>query len=164
MESTIGAFEEETYAYHVILGLAIGYPIAMILVGGLQFGIYLLYNRSQHPFNILVKDFKPAMKTESQNGQNIELKPVLPKKPTFSEEPNESPESEPLIEVHETTPDEQISSKSMSLEVPEASEPSQVPEVPEMDKLSISEELVGDQDMPKSLPSEDPDIPKAPEV
>ena len=149
MESTIGALEEETYAYHVILGLAIGYPIAMVLLGGIQFGTYLIYNRSQHPFKVLVENYKPAKKTTQ--GQEIELKPVLPKKPTETEEPNnpnepnEPLESEALLQVHETTSEEQTQSKSLPPETPKVQDPSEVPEVSELD--TISKEVNGEQEM-----------------
>ena len=64
LERTIEPFPQETYAYWQCLIFAIGSPIVMIIATLLQFSTYLLYNRSFHPFYILVKGFKAPQAME----------------------------------------------------------------------------------------------------
>ena len=58
LERTIGAFDEETFAYGLTLGLAIGFPIGLVVITVVKHLIYLLYNNSFHPFYDLVKDYQ----------------------------------------------------------------------------------------------------------
>ena len=55
---SIGPFDEEIFAYGLALGLAIGFPLALILVSVGNYYIYRMYNRSYHPFHVLVEDYQ----------------------------------------------------------------------------------------------------------
>ena len=67
LEATIGPFEEETYAYQVIFGLAIGYPIVLVIFTFIQYHLYLLYNQSQHPFKVLTQNKDTIIKEQKKN-------------------------------------------------------------------------------------------------
>ena len=72
---SIGAYPEETYAYILILALACVYPVVLIVATYLQYAVYCWYNRSQHPFKILVENFKGdenEMEMNSLNGYEQE--------------------------------------------------------------------------------------------
>ena len=62
LEHTIGAFEQETFAYGLTLGLAIGFPIGLVVITVAKHVIYLLYNNTFHPFYDLVKDYQKRKK------------------------------------------------------------------------------------------------------
>ena len=75
LEKSIGAYPEETYAYIKILVLACVYPVVLIITTYLQYVVYCWYNRSQHPFKILVENFKGdenEMEMNSLNGNEQE--------------------------------------------------------------------------------------------
>ena len=68
---SIGAFPEENFAYIQVMVLACAYPVVLVIATYLQYAIYCWYNRSQHPFKILVKNFKEdrsEMEMKSMNG------------------------------------------------------------------------------------------------
>ena len=64
LESTIGAYPEETFAYQKILVMITGYPLLLILVTFAQFYCYQIYNESKHPFKKLVKRSEKIVKIE----------------------------------------------------------------------------------------------------
>ena len=68
---TIGAFEPETSAYGLTLGLAIGFPIGLVLITVVKHVIYLLYNNSFHPFYDLVKDYKKSNTIDGMKTSNL---------------------------------------------------------------------------------------------
>ena len=82
---SIGAFDPETSAYGLTLGLAIGFPIGLVVITVVKHVIYLLYNNSFHPFYNLVKDYKKSIKMNS--------------KACFKSYITEQPEEIPLQEV-----------------------------------------------------------------
>ena len=62
-------------AYIKILVLACVYPVVLIITTYLQYVVYCWYNRSQHPFKILVENFKGdenEMEMNSLNGNEQE--------------------------------------------------------------------------------------------
>ena len=80
LERTIGAFPEETFAFYLIRILAYGYPVIVVFATILQFFLYRLYNRSQHPFYVLVK--KPdtnKMRSKLQSWKTKQSNPKLRK-------------------------------------------------------------------------------------
>ena len=68
---TIGAFDPETSAYGLTLGLAIGFPIGLVLITVVKHVIYLLYNNSFHPFYDLVKDYKKSNTIDGMKTSNL---------------------------------------------------------------------------------------------
>ena len=64
LESTIGAYPEETFAYQKILVMITGYPLLLILATFAQFYCYQIYNGSKHPFKKLVKRSEKIVKIE----------------------------------------------------------------------------------------------------
>ena len=64
LESTIGAYPEETFAYQKILVMITGYPLLLILATFAQFYCYQIYNESKHPFKKMVKRSEKIVKIE----------------------------------------------------------------------------------------------------
>ena len=68
---SIGAFDQETSAYGLTLGLAIGFPIGLVVITVVKHVIYLLYNNSFHPFYDLVKDYKKSNTIDGMKTSNL---------------------------------------------------------------------------------------------
>ena len=93
LEQTIGAFQEETEAYHKIWNIALYYPMVMTGAAILQFLAYLCYNHWLHPFKVLVANYQPETDPDPAT---IELLPIPTDNPGISEgSPNPEDSNDP---------------------------------------------------------------------
>ena len=142
LERTIGALEEETFAYNVIIHLAWGCPLGMVVAAGLQFGLYYLYNHTLHPFKVLVEGHKSCPKTKNIE---IELTQVNPKPSQSPETPKDLTESESRLQPEmELTPGDSELSQS-----PETQKDLLGPEGPQNQEKELEVELTESKGLPQ---------------